>query len=155
MEGADDGCSHRSTDRTRPARPGGEHTGERVGRTESVARDDEPIRLVHRELGIGGLAAPPTFVFRYRPGPATLASLVSLEGERFRLVVAEGENLDLPPLPALEMPYGQFRPSSGLRACMDSWLAHGGTHHMVLNLGHHAEGWRTFARLAGIDCVVV
>jgi L-arabinose isomerase len=121
----------------------------------AVARDDEPVRLVHRELGIGGLASPPTFVFRYRPGPATLASLVSLEGERFRLVVAEGDNLDLPPLPALEMPYGQFRPSSGLRACLDAWLAHGGTHHMVLNLGHHADRWRTFAQLAGIDCVLV
>ena len=121
----------------------------------AVARQDEPVRLVHRELGIGRLASPPTFVFRYRPGPATLASLVSLEGERFRLVVAEGENLDAPPLPALEMPYGQFRPSSGVRACMDAWLAHGGTHHMVLNLGAHADRWRTFARLAGIECVQV
>ncbi|HEX5493329.1 MAG TPA: L-fucose/L-arabinose isomerase family protein [Mycobacteriales bacterium] len=117
----------------------------------SIARADEPIRLIKRELGIGGLGDPPTFLFRYRPGPATLACLVSLGGERFRLVVAEGENLDVPPLPALEMPYGQFRPAHGVRACMDRWLSLGGTHHMVMNLGHHAADWAVFARLAGIE----
>jgi L-arabinose isomerase len=120
-----------------------------------IARDDEPVRLIKRPLGIGGLADPPTFLFRYRPGPATLASLVSLGGERFRLVVAQGSNLDAPPLPALEMPYGRFAPASGVRACMDAWLTAGGTHHMAMNLGHHAESWRIFCRLAGIEYVEV
>ena len=78
-----------------------------------IARDDRPVKLIKRPLGIGGLADPPTFLFQYQPGPATLATLVSLEGERFRLVVAEGENLDSQELPALEMPYGQFRPATG------------------------------------------
>ena len=59
-----------------------------------VARTDRPVRLIKRPLGIGRLADPPTFLFQYQPGPATLATLVSLEGERFRLVVAEGHNLD-------------------------------------------------------------
>ena len=120
-----------------------------------IARSDRPVRLIKRPLGIGRLADPPTFLFQYQPGPATLASLVSLGGERFRLVVAEGENLDSPPLPALEMPYGQFRPSSGLRACLNGWLAAGGTHHEVMNLGHHAADWRVFSQLAGIEHVQV
>ncbi|MBO0809355.1 MAG: arabinose isomerase, partial [Actinobacteria bacterium] len=59
-----------------------------------VARTDRPVRLIKRPLGIGRLDDPPTFLFQYQPGPATLATLVSLEGQRFRLVVAEGENLD-------------------------------------------------------------
>ena len=121
----------------------------------AIARTDRPVRLIKRSLGIGRLADPPTFLFQYRPGPATLASLVSLGGERFRLVVAEGENLDSAELPALEMPYGQFRPASGLRACMNAWLANGGTHHMVMNLGHHAADWRDFCLLAGIEFVTV
>jgi len=120
-----------------------------------IARSDRPVRLIKRPLGIGRLGDPPTFLFQYQPGPATLASLVSLGGERFRLVVAEGENLDSPPLPALEMPYGQFRPSSGLRACLNGWLAAGGTHHEVMNLGHHAADWRVFCQLAGIEYVQV
>jgi L-arabinose isomerase len=120
-----------------------------------VARSDRPVRLIKRPLGIGRLADPPTFLFQYQPGPATIASLVSLEGERFRLVVAEGENLDSQLLPALEMPYGQFRPASGVRACLNGWLRAGGPHHEVMNLGHHAAGWQVFCELAGIEFVQV
>src|SRR3954469_8571605 len=79
-----------------------------------VARQDRPVRLIKRPLAIGGLAGPPTFLFQYATGPATLATLVALEG-RFRLVVAEGEILDTEELPALEMPYGSFKPDSGVR----------------------------------------
>ena len=120
-----------------------------------IARTDRPVKLIKRPLGIGRLADPPTFLFQYQPGPATLATLVSLEGERFRLVVAEGENLDSQELPALEMPYGQFRPASGLRACLNGWLAAGGPHHEVMNLGHHAASWHVFCQLAGIEFVQV
>jgi L-arabinose isomerase len=120
-----------------------------------VAREDEPVKLISRPLGIGGLDDPPTLLFRYRPGPATLASLVSLEGERFRLVVAEGEVIDSQELPALEMPYGQFRPDSGVRGCMDAWLRAGGTHHMAMTLGRSAAEWRVFCDLADIEFVQV
>lgn len=120
-----------------------------------VARRDRPVRLIKRELGIGRLGDPPTFLFQYQPGPATLATLVSLEGDRFRLVVAEGEVLDSPPLPALEMPYGQFHPDTGVRACLNGWLRHGGPHHEVLNLGRHAASWRVFCDLTGIEYVQV
>jgi L-arabinose isomerase len=120
-----------------------------------IARSDRPVRLIKRPLGIGRLEDPPTFLFQYQPGPATLAALVNLEGGRFRLVVAEGENLDSPPLPSLEMPYGQFRPATGLRQCLNGWLAAGGPHHEVMNLGHHAGSWRVFCQLAGIEFVQV
>ena len=120
-----------------------------------VARSDRPVRLIKRPLGIGRLEDPPTFLFQYQPGPATLATLVSLEGSRFRIVVAEGEVLDQPPLPLLEMPYGQFHPASGLRECLDGWLSAGGPHHEVMNLGHHAADWQAFCQLAGIEYVQV
>jgi L-arabinose isomerase len=120
-----------------------------------IARADRPVRLIKRPLGIGRLDDPPTFLFQYQPGPATLATLVSLEGERFRLVVAEGENLDGQELPALQMPYGQFRPASGLRRCLNSWLAAGGPHHEVMNLGHHGPDWQMFCQLTGIEYVPV
>jgi L-arabinose isomerase len=120
-----------------------------------IARKDRPVKLIKRPLGIGRLEDPPTFLFQYQPGPATLATLVSLEGERFRLVVAEGENLDSQELPALEMPYGQFRPASGVRGCLNGWLRAGGPHHEVMNLGHHAASWQAFCELAGIEFVQV
>ena len=108
-----------------------------------------------RSMALVAGERPPTFLFQYQPGPATLATLVSLEGERFRLVVAEGENLDTQELPALEMPYGQFRPASGVRKCLNGWLAAGGPHHEVMNLGHLDASWRVFCNLAGIEFVQV
>ena len=56
----------------------------------ALARDDRPVKLIKRPLGIGGLDDPPTFLFQYRVGPATLATLVALGGERFRLLVVGG-----------------------------------------------------------------
>ncbi|HEX6468588.1 MAG TPA: L-fucose/L-arabinose isomerase family protein [Streptosporangiaceae bacterium] len=120
-----------------------------------VARRDRPVKLIKRPLGIGRLDDPPTFLFQYQPGPATLATLVSLEGELFRMVVAEGEVLDSQELPALEMPYGQFRPDSGVRECLNGWLRNGGPHHEVLNLGHHAASWQIFCDLLDIEFVQV
>ena len=119
-----------------------------------LARDDRPVRLIKRPLGIAGLDDPPTFLFQYGTGPATLATLVSLGGERFRLLVCEGEMLDTDELPNLEMPYGQFRPDRGLRASMDAWLRFGGPHHQVLNPGRQADAWRTFSELAGLEFAV-
>ena len=118
-----------------------------------LAREDRPVRLIKRPLGIGGLEDPPTFLFQYQTGPATLATLAPLGGERFRLVVSEGEILDSEELPALEMPYGFFRPNSGVRTCMDSWLRLGGPHHQVLNAGLQVNAWRVFSDLAGLEFV--
>jgi L-arabinose isomerase len=121
----------------------------------ALAREDRPVKLIKRPLGIGGLDDPPTFLFQYATGPATLAALVALGGERFRLVVSEGEILDTEELPALEMPYGFFRPDSGVRGCMNAWLRLGGPHHQVLNPGRQAEAWRVFCELGGIELAVV
>ena len=118
-----------------------------------LARADRPVRLIKRSLGIGGLDDPPTFLFQYRPGAATLATLAPLGGDRFRLLVAEGELLDADELPALEMPYGRFRPDAGVRGCMDAWLRLGGPHHQILNPGRHAGAWRVFSELAGVEFV--
>jgi L-arabinose isomerase len=120
-----------------------------------LARDDRPVRLIKRPLGIGGLEDPPTFLFQYATGPATLATLAPLGGDRFRLIVSEGEVLDTEELPALEMPYGFFRPATGVRTCMDAWLRLGGPHHQVLNPGLRADAWRVFSDLAGIELVLV
>jgi L-arabinose isomerase len=121
----------------------------------AMARPDRPVRLIKRPLGIGGLGDPPTFLFQYETGPVTLATLVVLGDERYRLVVSEGEILDTDELPALEMPYGFFRPDSGVRGCMDAWLRQGGPHHQVLNRGRRVAAWARFCEAAGIELAVV
>ena len=116
-----------------------------------VARRDRPVRLIDRELGIGGLGNPPTTVFSAEPGPATTAALVPLEGERYRLLIGHGEVLDTPELPNVEMPYFHFRPRAGVCEFMDRWLRLGGPHHFVTNLGEHAARWRRLGELLDLE----
>jgi L-arabinose isomerase len=42
-----------------------------------------------------------------------------------------------------------------VRDCLNGWLAAGGPHHEVMNLGHHAAAWRDFCQVAGIEFVQV
>ena len=120
-----------------------------------IARKDQPIRLADRVLGIGDLDNPPTCVFQAEPGPATFVSLVPIEGEYFRLVVTYGYILDTEPLPTVEMPYFHFRPSTGLNACNDGWLRHGGTHHQTLHLGDTRRRWKMLCDIVGLEYVEV
>nr|AFV95057.1 L-arabinose isomerase [Thermoanaerobacterium saccharolyticum] len=120
-----------------------------------IARKDRPIKLVDRELGIGKLDNPPTVVFMAQPGVATLASLVSLEGERYRLVVSKGEILDTEEAKNIEMPYFHFKPENGVRACLNGWLKNGGTHHQCLTLGDTTMRWKLLCELLDIEYVEV
>lgn len=120
-----------------------------------IARQDRPVQLIDRELGIGGLDNPPTVLFMAEPGPATLVSLAPIGGEEYRLVVANGEILDTDELPNVEMPYFHFQPDSGVRECLDGWLENGGTHHQCLHLGDVSRRWEMFGDMADIEVVHV
>jgi L-arabinose isomerase len=116
-----------------------------------IARKDRPVRLIDRELGIGGLSNPPTPVFSAEPGPATTAALIPIEGDYYRLIVGRGEVLDTPELPAVEMHHFHFRPEGGMEPFMNDWLRLGGPHHFVTNLGDHVARWRRFAELLELE----
>ncbi|MCZ6777315.1 MAG: hypothetical protein O7D34_12835 [Ignavibacteria bacterium] len=102
-------------------------SGQTVSYAIGPSEDHEMLRLIDRELGIGGLGNPPTVLFMAQLGEATLGSLVPLSGEDYRLVVAEGKILDTEELPHVEMPYFFFKPVSGVRSCLGRWLVNGGT----------------------------
>lgn len=116
-----------------------------------IARKDQPVKLVDRELGIGNLNNPPTHVFMAEPGPATMVSLVHIVGDQFRLVVAYGYVLDTDTVPTIEMPYFHFKPSTGLRKCNDEWLKAGGTHHQTLHLGDQRRKWKMLCKILGVE----
>ncbi|HOA74096.1 MAG TPA: L-fucose/L-arabinose isomerase family protein [Phycisphaerae bacterium] len=120
-----------------------------------IARKDRPIRLIDRPLGIGALDNPPTVLFQAAPGEATLTDLLATNDGSYRLLVAKGTILDTPELPHVEMPYFHFRPDTGIKACMDSWLRLGGTHHQCLHLGNQVRRWQMLCELLGIECVLV
>ena len=121
----------------------------------ATCRKDMKPRLIDRVLGEGGLENPPTPVFTPQNGRATLTSLVSLGGDRFRLVVAKGEILPKADMVNCEMPYIFFRPDSSVRDCVKGWLQNGGTHHEVINLGDCANRWKMLCDMLDVEYVEV
>ncbi|MEI7616684.1 MAG: arabinose isomerase, partial [Actinomycetota bacterium] len=128
------------------------HAGE--GNWATCRKDMKP-RLIDRFLGEGGLENPPTPVFTPQFGPATLMSLASLEGDRFRLVVAKGEILPKSDMHRCDMPYIFFRPDSGIESCIENWVRNAGTHHEVINFGNIAPRWKMLSDMLGIEYVEV
>jgi len=128
------------------------HAGE--GNWATCRRDQKP-KLIDRFLGEGGLANPPTTLFTPQYGEATLVSMVSVSGRNFRLVVARGEILPKSDMTNCEMPYIFFKPYSGIEKCVEAWVAHGGTHHEVINLGNVTSRWKMLCAMWGIEYVEV
>ena len=88
-----------------------------------VARRDRPVRLIDRELGIGGLGNPPTTVFSAQPGPATTAALVPLEGEALPPARRATERCSTrPSCRTSRCPTSTSARTAGVRDFMDGWL---------------------------------
>lgn len=128
------------------------HAGE--GNWATCRKDMKP-KLIDRFLGEGGLENPPTPIFTPQYGRATLVSLTSLEGDKFRLVVAKGEILPKSDMSRCEMPYIFFRPDSGIEACVQNWVRNAGTHHEVINLGDISSRWKMLCDMLGVEYVEV
>ena len=128
------------------------HAGE--GNWATCRKDQKP-KLIDRFLGEGGLANPPTPLFTPQYGEATLVSMTSVSGKCFRLVVARGEILPKSDMRNCEMPYIFFKPRSGIEACVEAWVANGGTHHEVINLGDVSARWKMLCTMWGIEYVEV
>lgn len=121
----------------------------------ALCRQDRKPFLMDRVFLEGGLSNPPTPIFCPEPGPMAAMSLVHLGGDRFRLVYAPGQVLDKCDLKKCDMPYLFFRPDSGVRACVTSWLESGGTHHEILVPGTPESRIRLLCQIIGIEFVKV
>lgn len=106
------------------------HAGEGNWRTAAATP-----RIIHRVLTEGGLGDPPTPIFTPRSGTATVASLVHLTGDRYRLVAAHGSILEKVELPGCDMPSFFFRPDRGAASLAEDWMRAAGAHHQAVVLG--------------------
>lgn len=113
-----------------------------------------PSLEVH-PLSIGGKEDPARLVFDARPGRATNSTLVDLGG-RFRLIVAEVEVIAPPhPLPRLPVARAVWQCLPDFASATEAWMLAGGAHHTVLSYGATVEMLEDFARIAGIECIVI
>ncbi len=116
---------------------------------------DGEIRLDVQPLGIGGKEPPARLIFNSRAGDAICVSLVDL-GNRLRLICAEVECITTPePMPNLPVASAMWKPYPDFKNGIKAWLLAGGAHHSVLSYTLTKEHIIDFARMAGIECVVI
>jgi L-arabinose isomerase len=112
-------------------------------------------RLEVHPLSIGGREDPVRLVFTADPGPALLLALSDLR-DRFRLVAAEVENIPLPePMPKLPVGHAVWRSLPDFRTAATAWLATGASHHTCMTTQVTAQMAKDFARMTGVELVVI
>ncbi|MBR4051363.1 MAG: L-arabinose isomerase [Clostridia bacterium] len=116
---------------------------------------DGEIKLDVQPLGIGDREPPARLIFNSKAGEAICVSLVDL-GNRLRLICAEVECITTPePMPNLPVASAMWKPYPDFKNGVKAWLLAGGAHHSVLSYTLTKEHIIDFARMAGIECVVI
>ncbi|WP_028518694.1 L-arabinose isomerase [Ruminococcus flavefaciens] len=115
---------------------------------------DKPRIEVHK-LGIGGKEAPARIVFEGRAGSAKALSLIDIGG-RFRLISQDVEcEKPFQSMPNLPVARTMWKPAPSFLEGLECWIIAGGAHHTVLSYDITDETVRDFARIMGIELVVI
>lgn len=106
-------------------------------------------------LGIGGKDDPVRLVFDSATGPAVNASLIELDN-RFRLIVSEVDAVAAPQaLPCLPVARALWECRPDFQTACAAWIQAGGAHHTGFSFSVTTEMLRDFARIAGLECIVI
>ncbi|WP_395638654.1 L-arabinose isomerase [Pseudolysinimonas sp.] len=112
-------------------------------------------RLEIHPLGIGGKDDPVRLVFTADPGPALVVALSDMR-ERFRLVANVVDNVPLPaPMPKLPVGHAVWKPRPDFRTSATAWLHAGAAHHTVMTTQVGVEVFRDFAKMSGVELLVI
>lgn len=106
-------------------------------------------------LGIGGKDDPARLVFDTPPGEAVNVSLVDM-GNRFRLIINEVTVVS-PDKPLKKLPVARaiWRCKPDFKTAVAAWIYGGGAHHTVFSQAVTTEMVEDFARIAGIELLVI
>ncbi len=128
--------------------------GSHMLEVDAALAADKPRIEVH-PLGIGGKADPARLVFNGLSGPALNASLVDM-GTRFRLIVNKVEGIPVTEkLPKLPVARVLWKPLPDMKTGCSAWIYAGGAHHTAYSLTLTPEYLEDFARIAGLEYVVI
>ena len=115
---------------------------------------DKPRIEVH-PLGIGGKEAPARLVFEGKAGKAKVLSLIDIGG-RLRLIAqditAEKPFQNMPNLPVART---MWKPEPNFLDGLKCWILAGGAHHTTISYDITTQAVRDFARIMGIELVVI
>ena len=119
----------------------------------TIAKNKPRIEVHH--LGIGGKQDPARLVFEGRAGKALAVSLIDVGG-RMRLIAQAVECTEptqtMPNLPVARI---MWKPLPKLETGAQNWIIAGGAHHTVLSFDLTVDNLRDFARMTGIEFVLL
>lgn len=116
---------------------------------------DGNIKLDVQPLGIGDKEPPARLIFTAKAGKAIAVSLVDI-GNRLRLICAEVECIKPEKsMPNLPVASAMWKPLPDFKNGVKAWLLAGGAHHSVLSYSLTKEHIIDYARMAGIECIVI
>ncbi|RWZ51150.1 L-arabinose isomerase [Labedella phragmitis] len=122
-----------------------------VSPTLTTAR---PSLEVH-PLGIGGKDDPVRLVFTADPGSAVVVALSDVR-DRFRLTANVVDVVEpRAPLPNLPVGRAVWRPRPDFATSAAAWLTAGAAHHTVMSTAVGIEAFEDFARIAGVELLVI
>jgi L-arabinose isomerase len=112
-------------------------------------------RLEVHPLAIGNRQDPVRLVFTADPGPGIVVALTDMR-DRFRLTanVVELVSPD-EPLPRLPVGRAVWRPAPDFATSAGAWLAAGAAHHTCMSTAVGAEAFTDYARMAGVELLVI
>lgn len=112
-------------------------------------------RIEIHPLGIGGKEDPVRMVFTATPARGRVVCLADM-GDRFRLISNEIKIVepteDLPKLPVAR---AVWEPQPSLPVSAETWMLAGGSHHTVLTNAVSRETLEDYARIAGVELLVI
>ncbi len=119
----------------------------------NVALAAEKPRIVEKDYAFGNVGNPAVALMRVRPGPATLANITPSAEAGFSILAAAVEVLDRGLSPNFpDVPHFWIRPREGdIRGFLRRYSEAGGTHHLALLPGGHADALRCMAAMLGLE----
>ncbi len=112
-------------------------------------------RLEIHPLAIGNRQDPVRLVFTADPGPGIVVALSDMR-DRFRMVANVVEVVPpSQPLPRLPVGRAVWRPAPDFPTAATAWLQAGGAHHTVMSTAVGAEAFADYARMAGVELLVI
>ncbi len=111
-------------------------------------------QLVRREGWVGSGGVSSSLAFDFAPGPVTMVNLTVGAGGRAKLIATTAEILDYA-LPDGSTPHCKLQPNYDLNIFLDSYLYHGGSHHVALVRGDELPLLDKFAGLMALELYII